>query len=229
MTYYLVCRRQDHLSLAPRRYSKGLSLEHWIFCKQKGSIAPPKTGIRSQWWMQATLWQPFNVVKIKTRRTINFVKGAVCTRFSSSSYATLYSHLGQSESPNWLLRCIAKWDHYQPQWYPSTSSGRLSSWLPHRPLPSAFLVACIFPLVQCGQSRCFLLCHWDDLSCTCTHRGGLGHGEDDTIHLAICWWRVQDGNKDRVKEGRRIVGDGRMWGSLPERQRMTSPMSKGCR
>jgi hypothetical protein len=37
-----VCRRQDCLSFAPRSYSKGLSLEHWILCKRKGSIAPSK-------------------------------------------------------------------------------------------------------------------------------------------------------------------------------------------
>ncbi len=77
--------------------------------------------------MQVTLWQTFNVMRKKTRRTINFVKGAACILFSSSSHATLYSHPSQSESPNWLLCCIAKWDCHQPQWYPTTSSGQLSS------------------------------------------------------------------------------------------------------
>jgi hypothetical protein len=139
--------------------------------------------------------------KKKTRRTIDFVKGAVCIRFSSSSYATLHSHPSQSESSNWLFCCIAKWDCHQPQWYPSTSSGRLSSWLLHRPLPSAFLVACKFLLVQCGLSRCFLLHHWEDLACTCGGLQGLWHGHvrDDTVRLAICWWGVQDGNGNRVK------------------------------
>ncbi len=38
------------------------------------------------------------------------------------------------------------------------------------------------------------------------------HVKDDTVRLAICWWIVQNGNEDKVKEGRRIIGDGGILG-----------------
>ncbi len=69
-----MCCRQDCLTFALRRYSKGLSLEHRIFHKQKGSImAPSKEGIWSQFQTQLMSQRTFDIVK--EVNTFDFMKG----------------------------------------------------------------------------------------------------------------------------------------------------------